>query len=57
MFPVLGSHVREHQPPGQEKILLTVVEKGGARVVHALAPLLEHHDFTVRSEALAAPAT
>ena len=50
-FPAFGLQIHRHDPPTQEKIAI-VVGSGNARTVHALAPLLEHGDFTVRPEAL-----
>ena len=35
-----------------QRVWPTVAEKGKARAMRALAPLLEHGDFTVRSEVL-----
>ena len=48
-FPAFGLQMHRHQPPTQEKTAI-VVEKGNARAMHALPPLLEHDDFTVRHE-------
>ena len=49
-FPAFGLQIHRHHPPTQEKIAI-VVGNGNARTVRALAPLLEHGDFTATRSA------